>query len=430
MARSDSRPGRIARWSGRRRPALVATLVVLLVVAGPAAATAAGGSGSATQAGGASCPQHGTPKDDDVNGDGNDDWKVHEQSHGNGELQIWCVDQDPDDDDPPHDEYFAIVWVDESGDEHFVGKCPFGGGLNGGGKQVDDDGDLERLTWISIDRPPDDDGDGNVDDAIYQYYPANNTLIVKHSENGAIVENRSRTPAEPPFGYGNLSPGNTSDDDFFASAEQPTGEFDGEAMVAATERTNLSVAVRDATTDEPLAGANVTVLTTAGATVETLVTSAAGVAETQLPADRYVLDAEGAAPRVVDLRAFSIEVAVRARPSEGGDRVAQLESRVEGLEQENAALRDDVDRLRTDVEALRDENAALRTDVARVERENEQLRENVSALRSEVAAQCERCAGGENGGGSIPGFGVLVAALALGLAAALSARRSPGRGRR
>ncbi len=393
-SRSDDRP---APWM-----ALVAGLVVLVALA---PAVTAAGTAAAVQAGGGSCPRHDTPKDSDVNGDGNDDWKVHEQSHANGELQIWCVDQDPEDDEPPHDEYFALVWVDESGDRHFVGKCPFGGGLNGGAKRVDDDGNLDRLTWVSIDRPPDDDGDGKTDDAIYQYYPANNTLIVKHSENGEIVGNRSRTPPEVPFEYGNLSPSDTSDEDFFAATE-PTGEFDRTAMVAAHEQANLTVAVRNATTGTPVAGTEVEVLTTDGSAVDTLVTSEDGVAVTTLRPGRYLLSMEGAEPRMVDLRAFSLAVTLRADVAEAGDQVARLEERVDRLEAAN-------DDLRSDLEAVRRENDRLAERVERLESDNERLAENVSALESEVADLR-----GQSAGGGIPGFGLLLAAAALAVAAA------------
>lgn len=410
MAREDGHKNRGAGRTVSLRMVLATALAVLLTAAVPAAVAASGATGTGVQAG-ASCPATGAPKDGDVNGDGVDDWKLHEQDHANGTVEVWCVDANPADGQPA---YFAVVWVDEEGNRHFVGKCPFGGGDNGGAKAVDDDGNLVHLTWVSVDDENDDDGDGEVDDAVYRYYPANNTVVVGHSENGTIVENRTRTPEEPPFDFEDLPPEDPTDEDFFAVAERPVGELPGE-MVLSAESRDLTVTVRDEATGEPLGGTTVAVRTTDGEPVEALVTSERGTAATSLPAGEYVLDVEGAAPRVVDLTFFSHELAVTANATSSGDRVARLAERVDNLESANEDLKGDL-------EGLRSENDALSERVDRLERDNARLQENVSVLESEVAALRERPAGI-----TIPGFGLPVAVAALVVAAALVRRGSVGR---
>lgn len=430
MAPSHSPACRSVDGGWPTRAVVAVALAVLLVAAGSAAA--AGAATGLQDADDDGCPQHGNPKDGDVNGDGVPDWKAHEQEHDNGTVQLWCVDRDPDDDQPPHDEYFALVWIDESGDRHFVGKCPYDEGNNHPMKRVDDEGNLERVSWLSVDGGADDDGDGKTDAAVYRYAPGNDTLIVAHFEDNLEQDRENRTPPESPFDFDDLKPENTSTDDFFAVAERPAGEFGTAAMTVAADRQNLTVAVREVATGEPLGGASVTIRTTDGEAVETLATSAVGEATTALPAGRYVLDVARAPPRTVDLRLFSLEVAVAASPDDGGDSVARLEDRVARLEDRVARLEDRVadlrsrnDALRSDVRKLRNESDALRTEVTDLERDDERLRENVSALRSEVAALRE-----PSSGGTVPGLGTPVALVAVAVAAALVRRRSPGRGGR
>lgn len=337
----------------------------------------------------ASCPPPaGTPKDGDVNG-GVDDWKLDEQEHDNGRLELWCVDGNP--------QYYALVWVDDEGDRHFIGKCPFGGGLNDADKVVDGNGNLTKSVWTSDDGGADDDGDGAVDDAIYEYYPGNGTLVVKHSEDGAIVGNDTRNLTPPDgdsFDFDDLAPEHPGDDDFWAVAEQPPKKFAGEMRL--TERRTATVVVRNETTREPIAGRTVTVRDLDGEAVATLTTADDGTAATELSPGEYVLDVAGAPPRLLDLTVYSTTVTVLAGPV-ATERVGRLAARIDELERDNEALREEVAALEAEVAALRE--AANRTP--------------------------------ETGGDGIPGFGPLAAVVALLAAvAALAGRASVGQRRR
>lgn len=168
------------------------------------------------------CPPSGNvERDGDGNGDGINDWKLHEQTDSEGnKVELYCIDPNgvkgngtPEN---PYDEYYALVYTDaDTGEKKFIGKCPYEGGRNSGKKTHNADGVIINVWWRSVDKGIDDDGDGIEDDAIYDYDPEDDKIVKKHSENGVIVEERTQEVETYPFGFGDLPPRNPTEDDFW-----------------------------------------------------------------------------------------------------------------------------------------------------------------------------------------------------------------------
>jgi hypothetical protein len=138
----------------------------------------------------------------------------------NGSLELWCIDPVIDGSSGVlvYGGFYSLVY-DPAGPmagPRFIGKCPFAGGTNWGRKFLNPrTAHIQQIQWQSRDRGADDDGDGKLDEWLYKYDVAADTVEQEHIEN-ATSQADGAAPAAPqqrPFTFPDLLPRNPAVDD-------------------------------------------------------------------------------------------------------------------------------------------------------------------------------------------------------------------------
>jgi hypothetical protein len=208
-----------------------------------------------------SCPEYFRPKDSDVNGDNVLDWFYESTSDRFGNsVELWGVDPDGKQNsgsgDDLNDEFFAVVFSDGTG-KYFIGKCCFGNGENGGHiifEDIDKNGtpdQIAEVTWRSEDGGADDPGSAPGRDAWEYIFDVTSWIveIIHRDEYGNVLWQGFRQPVRW------QSPGHFND--------LPPVIFNfkwvGMPMGVTALRHDLTITVKDASTELPIVGATIEV---------------------------------------------------------------------------------------------------------------------------------------------------------------------------
>ncbi|MGI0016675.1 MAG: hypothetical protein ACREBU_24895, partial [Nitrososphaera sp.] len=165
-------------------------------------------------------PPVGRARTRDIDGDGINDWRMNQQTHGAFIVEVWCIATHATERRPGVDFFSKRVGNDMNGDGNiddpgeelgWVGKCPFEGGQNNQiKKDRNGDGLPDIIYWTSTDfGERDNNMDGRQDTMIYCYDRGTNQVTVINVERNpvtkALIARRSITA--PPYPRPRAVPG-------------------------------------------------------------------------------------------------------------------------------------------------------------------------------------------------------------------------------
>lgn len=159
------------------------------------------------------CPDYTFPKStESFDGDDVADWFYYDAQDdftGN-KIEMVAIDQEI--------KYYALLFT-RGADRYFIGKCPFGGGINSitydslemyfrDGKRIVR---FSGTTHTSFDGGIDQDGDGKIDKWVYEFNFETEKLTYRHYEDDQEIETDRNTIDPPKWPHEDGTPGNFND---------------------------------------------------------------------------------------------------------------------------------------------------------------------------------------------------------------------------